>query len=99
MTIDIIGAPSPAALIAFSQSSGFGGVVQRVRDRARRGICLLDARIRTMAAEPERGAATVEYAIVVVAGAAFAGVLLAVIRSGFAKTLLTDLIKNALNVK
>ena len=31
---------------------------------ARRGICLLDARLRTLSAEPEEGATTAEYAVV-----------------------------------
>ena len=34
---------------------------------ARRGICLLDARLRTLSAEPEEGATTAEYAVVSVA--------------------------------
>lgn len=33
------------------------------RERAERGICLLDARMRTLTAEPEEGAATAEYAV------------------------------------
>lgn len=37
------------------------------RERAERGICLLDARMRTLTAEPEEGAATAEYAVVLVA--------------------------------
>ncbi|NMN00576.1 hypothetical protein G1C96_1155 [Bifidobacterium sp. DSM 109958] len=86
-------APASAAV------TGPSGALQRLRGNIHRNVCLLDARLRTMAAEPERGAATVEYALVIVAAAAFAGVLLVVIKSGFAKTLLTDLIKNALGGK
>lgn len=40
---------------------------------ARRGICLLDARLRTLSAEPEEGATTAEYAVVLVAATGFAG--------------------------
>ena len=75
------------------------GALRRLRNNVHRSVCLLDARMRTMTAEPERGAATVEYALVIVAAAAFAGVLLVVIQSGFAKTLITDLIKKALGGK
>lgn len=33
-----------------------------MRERADKAICLLDARMRTLTAEPEKGAATAEYA-------------------------------------
>ena len=58
------------------------------RERAERGICLLDARMRTLTAEPEEGAATAEYAVVLVAATG----------SGTVKNLLTDIVKQALNV-
>ena len=34
-----------------------------MRERADKAICLLDARMRTLTAEPEEGAATAEYAV------------------------------------
>ena len=73
-----------------------GGALQRWKASVERGVCTLDARLRTMTVEPERGAATVEYALIVVAAAAFAGILIAVIKSGFVKTMITSIIKTAL---
>lgn len=68
------------------------------RERAERGICLLDARMRTLTAEPEEGAATAEYAVVLVAATGFAALLVAILKSGTVKNLLTDIVKQALNV-
>ncbi|NMM98579.1 DUF4244 domain-containing protein [Bifidobacterium olomucense] len=61
-------------------------------------LCLLDARMRLLMAEPEEGAATAEYAVVLVAATGFAAVLIAVLKSDAIKTLLTNLVKRALNV-
>lgn len=57
-----------------------------------------DARIRTLMAEPEEGAATAEYAVVLVAATGFAAVLVAILKSDAIKTLLTNIIKQALKV-
>ena len=67
-----------------------------MRERADKAICLLDARMRTLTAEPEEGAATAEYAVVLVAG--FAAVLVGIMKSDAIKTLLTNIIKKALSV-
>ena len=63
---------------------------------ARRGICLLDARLRTLSAEPEEGATTAEYAVVAATG--FAAVLVALLKSDTIKTLLTNIVKKSLSV-
>ena len=47
--------------------------------------------------DPERGAVTAEYALVILAAVAFAGVLIAIMRSGEVRSLLTQLVQNALN--
>lgn len=44
----------------------------------------------------ERGAVTAEYAVVILAGVAFAGLLVAVIRSEEIRKMLVDLVQNAL---
>ncbi len=44
----------------------------------------------------ERGAVTAEYAVVILAGVAFAGLLIAVIRSEEVRTMLVDLVQQAL---
>ncbi|WP_239519443.1 DUF4244 domain-containing protein [Bifidobacterium ramosum] len=67
-------------------------------ERGSRALCCLDARLRTLTAEPEEGAATAEYAVVLVAATSFAAVLMAVLKSDGIKTLLTGLVKKALNV-
>jgi hypothetical protein len=47
--------------------------------------------------DPERGAATAEYAIATVAAAGFAGLLAVVLKSSPIQNLLTDLISGALS--
>lgn len=44
----------------------------------------------------DRGAATAEYAIVILAAVGFAGLLVAILRSGEVQQLLTDLVRHAL---
>lgn len=46
--------------------------------------------------EEERGAVTAEYAIVIMAAVAFAGLLVAIMRSGEIRSMLVDLVENAL---
>lgn len=48
--------------------------------------------------QPEEGAATAEYAVVLVAATGFAAVLVALMKSDTVKTLLTNIVKKALNV-
>ena len=62
------------------------------KERANKAVCLLDARMRLLTAEPEKGA------VVLVAATAFAAVLIAIVKSDVVKTLLTGLIKKALSV-
>ena len=68
------------------------------KERANKAVCLLDARMRLLTAEPEKGAVTAEYAVVLVAGQAFAAVLVAIGKSGVGETPLAGLIKKALSV-
>jgi hypothetical protein len=49
-----------------------------------------------MRADGERGAATAEYAIVIMAAVGFAGLLVVIMRSDEVRTILTDLIQRAL---
>ena len=69
--------------------------VRKARERA----CMIDARIRLMAMQPEKGAATAEYAMVLVAACGFAAVLFAVIKSDLVRTLVINLIKGAMELK
>lgn len=46
----------------------------------------------------EEGAATAEYAITTMAAVAFAGVLVAIMRSGEVRGILTDLVRRALSL-
>ena len=66
--------------------------------KARERLYLMDARLRTLASEPDEGAATAEYAVVLVAATGFAALLVAILRSDAIKTLLTNIVKKALNV-
>lgn len=45
----------------------------------------------------EAGAATAEYAIVIMAAVGFAGLLVVILRSGEVQGILTDLVQRALN--
>lgn len=46
----------------------------------------------------DRGSATAEYAVVILAAVAFAGVLVAVMRSGEIQSMLADLVRGALSL-
>ena len=46
----------------------------------------------------DRGSATAEYAVVILAAVAFAGVLVAVMRSGEVHSILTELVRGALSL-
>ena len=77
------------------------GIRNRLDDVGRhieQQMCLWDSRLRTLTAEPEKGAATAEYAIVLVAATGFAAVLVAILKSDAVKTLLANIVKKALNV-
>ena len=58
-------------------------------ERRRRGVSGVDL-------GDDRGSATAEYAVVILAAVAFAGVLVAVMRSGEVQQILTDLVRGAL---
>ncbi|KFI44798.1 Protein of unknown function [Bifidobacterium bohemicum] len=65
-----------------------------IRGRA----CVADARVRTFFAQPDEGAATAEYAVVLVAATGFGAVLVALLKSGAVKELLKALITKALKM-
>lgn len=79
-------APAPATAAAVAGGpSAFGRVGGR--PGAGRGRCRC---------ADDRGSATAEYAVVILAAVAFAGVLVAVMRSGEVQQILTDLVRGAL---
>ena len=87
---------TPIPVIVDGQAGIFAHSKARVATlnaKAKERLCLMDARIRTLMAEPEEGAATAEYAVVLVAA-----VLVAILKSDAIKTLLTNIIKQALKV-
>ena len=69
-----------------------------LRERVGAGMCMCDARMRTALAEPEQGAATAEYAVVLVAATGFAALLVAILKSDTVKTMLLNIIKQALQL-
>ena len=79
--------PRQAGIFAHSKAR-----VATLNAKAKERLCLMDARIRTLMAEPEEGAATAEYAVVLVAATGFAAVLVAILKSDAIKTLLTNII-------
>ncbi|MCO6558646.1 MAG: DUF4244 domain-containing protein [Bifidobacterium sp.] len=78
--------------------TGFASRFSERSEQIKGQLCLLDARFRTSLAEPDEGAATAEYAVVLVAATGFAAVLVALLKSGAVKTLLMALVKKALKV-
>lgn len=62
----------------------FGQALQRIRSKV------------SFVFRDERGAATAEYAVVVMAAVGFAGLLVVILRGNEIKAMLTDLVKNAL---
>lgn len=92
---------SPALLIVDDHTGPFArsrAGLAALRAKAYERICVLDARMRTLTAEPEEGAATAEYAVVLIAATGFAALLVTVLKSDAIKTLLTNIVKKALNV-
>lgn len=67
------------------------------RGRASRRPRVLDRRLRAgRSLLDDRGAVTAEYALVIMAGVAFAGLLVAIMRSGEIRQMLVDLVQGAL---
>ena len=74
-----------------------------LRDKVLRSSVAGEMRVRAWLQEksvgdPEEGSTTVEYAIGTIATAAFAGLLLAVLKSGGVKALLTNVVSSALAI-
>lgn len=90
MSINVDGSPGLMGRI--------GQKLCAARAQVDRTVCMLDARMRTVTAEPEEGAVTAEYAVVLVAATAFAAVLVGIVKSDVVKTLLTNIIKKVLSV-
>ncbi len=65
---------------------------------ARRGICLLDARLRTLSAEPEEGPPLRSTRWCWSQPRASRSVLVALLKSDTIKTLLTNIVKKSLSV-
>lgn len=68
----------------------------RPRQRARRATGRVPVRAVGSVLGNERGAVTAEYAIVILAAVAFAGLLVAIMRSGEIREMLVGLVQNAL---
>ena len=72
--------------------------VAGLKNRITAAMCMCDARVQTALAQPEQGAATAEYAVVLVAATGFAALLMAILKSGTVKTMLLNIIKQALQL-
>ena len=85
-------------ITAVSEDHRLVGRFAAFKDRMNAAMCMGDARIRLALAEPEEGAATAEYAVVLVAATGFAALLMAILKSGTVKTMLLNIIKQALQL-
>lgn len=83
-------------MISIKTSQPSGLTARRLSIKRR--LYLWDARLRTMMEQPDEGAATAEYAVVLVAATGFAALLVAILKSDAMKTLLSNIVKKALNV-
>ncbi|MCI1635019.1 DUF4244 domain-containing protein [Bifidobacterium sp.] len=93
--------PQPAANAPDSEDTTSGRIRSLLNDIVEKissQCCLLDARMRTAMAEPESGMATAEYAVVLIAATGFAGLLVAILKSGDVRELLMSIVKQALNI-
>ncbi|NMM96782.1 hypothetical protein G1C98_1518 [Bifidobacterium sp. DSM 109960] len=70
----------------------------RMRDGIYAKLCLMDAKARLRAIEPEEGAATAEYAVVLVAATGFAALLVTIMKSDTVRKMLLDIVKQALSM-
>jgi len=74
----------------------------RFDDERRRDTALAAPRAKVVALRrrlrDDDGAATAEYAVVIMAAVSFAGVLVAILRSGQIQAVLTELVQRALTV-
>ncbi|RSX53635.1 hypothetical protein D2E25_0958 [Bifidobacterium goeldii] len=66
--------------------------------KMRNVACMVDARLRMVSEEPEEGAATAEYALVLIAATGFAGLLATILKSDVIVNILTEVIKKALSI-
>ncbi|MFT8593754.1 MAG: DUF4244 domain-containing protein [Bifidobacterium sp.] len=72
--------------------------LMNMRMRVLLQICRAQRSVHMLASHPESGMATAEYAVVLIAATGFAGLLVAILKSGAVKSLLTELVTRALNV-
>jgi len=69
--------------------------IARTRNNTRRAITAVGRRLSVGA---ERGAATAEYAITIMAAVGFAGLLVVILRSEEVRGILTDVVRSALSI-
>ncbi|RSX55160.1 hypothetical protein D2E26_1214 [Bifidobacterium dolichotidis] len=70
----------------------------RLSMRSRRWLEALQPRGVFLDDDPERGAATAEYAVVLVAATGFAALLVALLKSGTVQSLLEGIVQRALSI-
>jgi Flp pilus assembly pilin Flp len=83
------------ALCAAIDALGQGAAGGRLEERRGRGRRRWGRRLRAAVAD-ECGAATAEYAVILLAAVGFAGLLLVILRGDEVKSMLTDLVHRAL---
>lgn len=86
------GTPKPADLAARAAHPAGSGSADTDTDTERIVFVEPSRRLR----DDERGAVTAEYAIVIMAAVAFAGLLVAIMRSSEIRSMLVQLVENAL---
>ena len=72
--------------------------IAQVREEVYGKLCLMDAKAQLGRIEPEEGAATAEYAVVLVAATGFAALLVTIMKSETVRKMLLDIVKQALSM-
>lgn len=80
------------------EAANTGNRASRMRDGIYAKLCLMDAKARLRAIAPEEGAATAEYAVVLVAATGFAALLVTIMKSDTVRKMLLDIVKQALSM-
>lgn len=73
-----------------------GGRFSELAKRVNREMCMLDMRMQTLGSQRDEGAATAEYAVVLIAACGFGALLIGILKSGTTKSMLEKIVKAAL---
>lgn len=86
----------PRAMCMAREGAVFAGRIVDIGRNTKENLMAQHIHRQHNAPQPERGAATAEYAIATMAAVGFAGLLVVIMRSDEVRQILTDLVRSAL---